>query len=202
MGALMVKKVTTSLLILFVIVSAGMIAFKASTGRSSLSDADNSKTVASGVSVKLGTSDTEDSSSDVPLNASVSQEVIDLTPTSGPTKQYVVAYFYTNTRCNSCMLIEKWTSEALLDGFGNEMDSNILTWKTVNTDVKANEHFLKDFDMYTKSVIVIEYVDGKATRHLNLDKVWNHLRNEGKFKEYVISETRSFIYAEAEKGGA
>ena len=66
----------------------------------------------------------------------------------------------------------------------------------VNTDVPENDHYLKDFDMYTKSVILIEFIDKKMTRYLNLEKVWDHLRNQEEFKDYVISETRAFIDGE------
>jgi len=123
----------------------------------------------------------------------VARVPVDLTPKDGPPKQIVAVYFYNDMRCLSCLTIEKWTGEAIQSSFENEIKAQLLKWKTVNTDVPENEHYLKDFDIFTKSDVLVEFQDGKQTRFVNLDKVWDLLRDETKFKEYVAQGVTEFM---------
>lgn len=105
----------------------------------------------------------------------------------------IAYYFITNVRCSSCMSIERLTGEAIKENFINELDSGRLQFKVLNIDGPGNYHFVKDYKLYTKAVILSEVRDGKELRWKNLDKVWMLLRNERKFKKYVQDETSAFM---------
>jgi hypothetical protein len=106
---------------------------------------------------------------------------------------YIATYFFTNVRCPSCLSIEKLTSETIQAEFAQELGSGVLKWRTVNVEGEGNFHYVKDYNLYTKSVIISQVVDGKEVRWKNLVKVWELLRNEGKFKKYVKDEVTSFM---------
>ncbi len=112
---------------------------------------------------------------------------------SGDGDQVVVYYFYTSFRCSSCMAIEKNTGDALKDVFADDLASGRMVYKTVNIDEKGNEHFVQDYQLYTKSVVLSLVKYGKETRFKNLDKVWQHLRNREQFSRYIQQEASAFL---------
>ena len=73
------------------------------------------------------------------------------------------------------------------------MRSGLLEWRTINIDGEGNFHYVKDYKLYTKSVIISEYVDGKEIRWKNLPKVWELLSNEKKFSQYLKDEMTTFM---------
>ena len=115
------------------------------------------------------------------------------TPAPQKDKHINVYYFYGNYRCVSCYKIEKYTKEALYKYFGDELESGKLAYKTVNVEKKSNAHFIDDYGLYTKSVIVSLVNDGKEVRYKNLDNVWGYLGNREKFYEYIKDEVSLFL---------
>jgi hypothetical protein len=107
--------------------------------------------------------------------------------------RFIATYFLTNVRCPSCLSIERLTSETIQMEFAEQIESGILEWRTINIDEKGNFHFVKDYNLYTKSVIISEEVKGKEVRWKNLPKVWELLRNESKFRKYLKGEMSSFM---------
>jgi hypothetical protein len=105
----------------------------------------------------------------------------------------VAMYFHGNARCATCRKIETYADEAISQGFVDELESGRLTWRVVNIDESANKHFIKDFQLVTRSVVLVEYRDGKVLRWENLDKVWQLVRSKDKFVSYVDGETREFL---------
>ncbi len=45
----------------------------------------------------------------------------------------------------------------------------------------------------TRSLVLVSYRDGKVVRFQNLDKVWQLVRDEEAFSQYVRESTRSFL---------
>ena len=105
----------------------------------------------------------------------------------------VAMYFHGNVRCATCKKIEAYADEAIAQGFVDELESGRLTWRVVNIDESANKHFIEDFQLVTRSVVLVEYQDGKVLRWENLDKVWQLVRSKDKFVSYVEGETREFL---------
>jgi hypothetical protein len=112
---------------------------------------------------------------------------------TGESPRFIATYFYTKVRCPSCITIESWTESTIRSAFKDQLDSGLLQWRTINIDGKGNFHYVKDYNLYTKSVIVSEMDGGKEIRWQNLAKVWELLRNEGKFRKYVKTEIRRFM---------
>jgi hypothetical protein len=114
---------------------------------------------------------------------------------AGAAPKYIATYFLTNVRCPSCLTIERLSSETVRTEFSDQIESGLLQWRTVNIDDEGNDHFVKDYSLYTKSVIISEMAEGKEVRWKNLPKVWELLRNEGKFRKYLKEEISAFMAA-------
>lgn len=105
----------------------------------------------------------------------------------------VAFYFHGNKRCSTCRKLEAYSTEAITGGFAAELDSGELEWRVVNTDDKENAHFITDFELVTKSVVLAEYRDGEVVRFKNLKLVWQLVGDEEGFLRYVRDETRDFL---------
>jgi thiol-disulfide isomerase/thioredoxin len=105
----------------------------------------------------------------------------------------VVTYFHTTQRCASCKKIEAYTTEAVQKAFAAEIEKGRVIWRLVNTDEKENKHFVKDYQLYTKSVVVSEEINGKQERWKNLPKIWELLGDKPAFLFYVREETEAYL---------
>lgn len=114
-------------------------------------------------------------------------------PSSG--SETVVFYFHGNARCTTCKTIEAYADEAVHAAFGEDLDDGTLQWRVVNIDEPANRHFIQDFQLVTRSVVLAEYRDGRVVRSKNLDQVWQLVRDKQRFVDYVQSETKAFLAA-------
>lgn len=113
--------------------------------------------------------------------------------TEPETKQVVVYYFHTNYRCASCLKIEQYTKEAVEKYFKNELKSGKLIFKVINVEEEKNTHFINDYKLYTKSVVLSLLKNEKEVKSKNLEKVWDFLRSEQKFTDYVKQEVSLFL---------
>ena len=105
----------------------------------------------------------------------------------------VAYYFHGNLRCRTCQTIEAYSEEAIRSEFADELASGHLVWRVVNTDEPENRHFVKDFELVTKSLVLTEYREGEVTRWENLKQVWQLVRDKEQFLDYVHSSTRKFL---------
>ncbi|MDD2839785.1 MAG: nitrophenyl compound nitroreductase subunit ArsF family protein [Rickettsiales bacterium] len=101
---------------------------------------------------------------------------------------YDLYYFMGNHRCSNCYKIESYTKEVY-----SEFDKKNINFKIINIDQKENEHYIKQYNLYTKSVIISKIENEKEIKYKNLDKIWNYLGSEEKFKEYIRTEINNFI---------
>ncbi len=102
-------------------------------------------------------------------------------------------YFYTTKRCASCRKLEAYTAEAIASGFDAEVKTGALVFQPINVDEKGNEHFVKDYELFTKSVVLVDERSGKQIAWKNLPKVWQLLNDKEAFLRYVQEETRAYL---------
>ena len=111
-----------------------------------------------------------------------------------PERDKVIVYYFHGTyRCPSCTKIEKWSYEAIKDSFPKALKEDRLLWKPVNVDKPENTHFIKEYSLFTKSLIITEVKGDQQTKWKNLDKVWRLLRDQEKFFAYVTQEVRNYM---------
>ena len=104
-----------------------------------------------------------------------------------------VYYFHGKFRCYTCMNMEKYSREAVEANFKDALLSGKLAFQAVNVEERGNEHFVKDYQLYTKSLILSLVKDGKEIKSKNLDKIWEYAQNKQKFIDYVTAEINAFL---------
>ncbi len=105
----------------------------------------------------------------------------------------IAYYFHGSFRCATCNKMESYAREAIDTNFKDLIDSGVLEFKAVNVEEKDNEHFVRDYQLYTKALVLSMIKDGKEVKAKNLDKIWELARNKQKFMEYVTSEINLFM---------
>ena len=109
-------------------------------------------------------------------------------------KPVVIArYCHGSARCSNCVKIERYSREAIETGLRKALDSGRLRFEIVNVEEPANRHYVQDYGLYTKSLVLIAEAGGKEVRHKVLNDVWNHLSDKTAFMSYVRSETEGFL---------
>lgn len=97
-----------------------------------------------------------------------------------------VYYFYGKPRCVTCMKIENYTKSAV-----ESMKDKDVVFKGIDMDNSANGAMVKKYNLFTKSVVLSKTRKGKE-KWKNLDKVFLKVGNENDFKNYVITEIKTF----------
>lgn len=105
----------------------------------------------------------------------------------------IAYYFHGSFRCPTCINMEKYLREAIDSNFKDALASSRLEFKAVNVEDRGNEHFVDEYKLYTKTLILSLVKDGKEVKSKNLDKIWEYARNRQKFIDYVTSEISGFM---------
>lgn len=108
-------------------------------------------------------------------------------------EKIIVYYFHGTYRCPSCTKIENWSYEAIKASFPKALQEDRLLWKPVNVDKPENRHFITEYSLVTKSLIITKVKGEKQAKWKNLDKVWLLLRDQEKFFAYVTQEVRTYM---------
>jgi len=107
----------------------------------------------------------------------------------------VIAYYFHGTRrCPTCKKLEAYSQEAIETGFAGQLESGALKWRPVNIDEEGNEHFVQDYQLYTKSVILSKVKGEKEITWKNLDKIWTLVRGDKEaYLKYIQDEVTAFM---------
>ena len=107
-----------------------------------------------------------------------------------PADGIVVTYFTTDVRCPSCRQIESLTREMIESEFPDALASGHLVFQTINTDRPENAHYVKDYELVSKTVIVSRRQDGRETSWRNLQDVWLKMKEPESFNTDVAEAVR------------
>lgn len=105
----------------------------------------------------------------------------------------IVYYFHGTFRCPTCHKLEQYSKEAIQTNFKDILASGKLEFKVVNIETRGNEHYGKDYQLYTKSLILSLVKDGKEIKWKNMDKIWEYVGNKQRFIDYVKSGVTDFL---------
>ncbi len=115
-------------------------------------------------------------------------------PASGQAEKQIeqsktrVYYFHGNQRCKTCKKIEALTKKTLEEDFAAQLKDGTMELQVVNVDETENEHFVEEYQLATRSVVVSLLKQGKEARWRRLDKVWQLVHDEPAFTDYIRTE--------------
>ena len=110
-----------------------------------------------------------------------------------PAHYLVVTYFHGTFRCPTCQRIEELSSQAVKANFEDELKTGKVVWRVINVDEPENEHYRKDYQLYSKHLIVSEMKDGKEVRWKDLKDIWTLVKDDEKFENYVKTEINDWL---------
>jgi len=114
-------------------------------------------------------------------------------------RHVVLYYFHATFRCASCLTIEKTARQVVDQQFKNLVDKGLLQFCPVDVENPQNRHYIEDYKLYSKSLVLVEYRDGKEVRHKNLEGIWQQTSLEG-LRDYIAQEIASFVGASSQNG--
>jgi hypothetical protein len=115
------------------------------------------------------------------------------TPAIEPSVDAIVYYFHGYQRCWTCRRIEELARLALEQGFSDELEDGRLQWQVVNIEADDNEHFVNDYSLYSRALVVQRIQEGKNADWKNLQRIWELVGNEEEFVKYVQGEVSSML---------
>lgn len=105
----------------------------------------------------------------------------------------VAYYFHVSVRCVTCRTIESYSGEAIRQGFAEQLKNGSIEWRPVNVQLPENRHFVRDFQLFTRSLVLVKVRNGKQQEWRNLEQVWDLVRDKGSFLKYVQSNVKSYL---------
>lgn len=108
----------------------------------------------------------------------------------------VLYYFHGTFRCPTCRKFESFSNEVLQGAFAEELDDGRLEWRVVNVDEPGNEHFVSDYQLHTRALVLVKIRDGKQAAWKNLKRIWELVRDKRAFVTYVQNEVGSYLEAD------
>lgn len=107
----------------------------------------------------------------------------------------VVYYFDMGKDCSTCLNLESYTHETLTTYFADDLASGAIQWRVVDVDVSEHGHFVEDFGLYTKSVVLAEYTAGEVVAYNNLSRIWELVYDKTAYMDYVREQVADALGA-------
>jgi len=114
-----------------------------------------------------------------------------------PANRVVATYFHGDVRCPTCRKLEALSREAVENGFAKEIAAGTVVFRAVNVDRAENKHFVQDFKLLTKALIVVDERGGQVGRWVNLEKIWDLVGDREPYLAYVRATVQDFLQASA-----
>jgi hypothetical protein len=105
----------------------------------------------------------------------------------------IAYYFHGNMRCHSCNILEQYSRQSIEGNFQDELANGSLIFKTVNVQEKANNHFMKDYGLYSQSLVLSLIENGQEKKFKNLSMIWQYARDRQRFINYVKDEINAYL---------
>lgn len=105
----------------------------------------------------------------------------------------IAYYFHVNVRCTTCRAIEAYSKQAIQQRFRDDIAAGRLEWRLVNIQNPENRHFVQDYQLFTKSLVLVRIKDGRQQEYKVLNDTWELVGTPELMQQYVEKETRSFL---------
>jgi hypothetical protein len=113
-------------------------------------------------------------------------------PQTADTK-VVAYYFHVTARCTTCRTIDSYSREVIERRFGAEIASGRLQFKLVNVQLAENRHFVKDYQLFTKSLVLVRFDKGRQAEYKVLNGTWDLVGDKSAMQAYVEREVREYL---------
>jgi hypothetical protein len=191
---LKIRKLVKALLLIFVVLSFAVFIYKEFSPKSesnvtAVAATQGDKTSVSEKSLPVP----ESQPSKEPATKRKEKAPSPLTEVKSQNSKVIAYYFHGTFRCSTCQTIEKYSHDAIYQYFPKELSTGKLEFKAVNVEEGETRHYIKDYKLFSKSLIIALYKDDKEVKWKNLKEVWIHAGDKEKFYQYVKDEVEGFL---------
>ena len=113
--------------------------------------------------------------------------------TEAVSPQVAVYYFHGTNRCQTCLKIEALSEQAMKTSFASELSDGRITWQVLNYELPENKKYVDDYQLYSQSLIVLKFADGKRVEWKNLTDIWELVGDDAAFEDYVRREVNAYL---------
>jgi len=115
-------------------------------------------------------------------------------PAKARPSDYIQAfYFHATYRCKTCTTLEQYSRETIEQNFKEQLGNGILRFTEINFDEPENRHFLQDYGLTYRALVLVRFKDGKQVSFKNLEKIWQLVGNKADFSTYVKAEVEAYL---------
>lgn len=107
--------------------------------------------------------------------------------------QVLVVLFHFRARCEICLNMEHFTREFLNEYNAGHPEIEAVQFKLAVIDEERNINIAKQFNIYTSTLILIEFEQGREQQVEVLEKSWQLYKDEQAFREMLKDELSHFI---------
>ena len=107
--------------------------------------------------------------------------------------QVIMTYFISGTRCTSCKRIESLARETAEKDFSSELAGKTLVFRVIDTGELGHEHFIRDYQITSKTVILSHRRNGKEVAWKDMAAVWDLLDDPPGFHRYLGTQIRHYL---------
>ncbi|MBO2687325.1 nitrophenyl compound nitroreductase subunit ArsF family protein [Shewanella algae] len=104
-----------------------------------------------------------------------------------------VYYFHGNQRCTTCIRMEKFTQTTMITQFFKQVRNGEMQLNLVNVDLPENQHYIDDYQLVFRTVVIANTRNGVDTDWRRLDRVWELANNEQAFSQYLTEEINAMV---------
>jgi hypothetical protein len=101
----------------------------------------------------------------------------------------IVYYLHRTRRCGGCLVVERYTRQALNENFADELASGRLEFRAVDIQNRDNRELVTSFGPGGNIGLILARVQGDhAPEHKNLVSIWGFLRDYNEFAQHLNEE--------------
>ena len=105
----------------------------------------------------------------------------------------IAYYFHVTVRCTTCRTIESYSREVVEQKFAADIAKGRLEYKLVNLQLPENRHFVKDYQLFTKSLVLVRFDKGRQAEYKLLNETWELVGDKSAMQGYVEREVRDYL---------
>jgi len=96
-----------------------------------------------------------------------------------------IFYFHGQKRCATCHKLEDYAAELLQEHFADQLEKGTMTWEVINVETPENEHYIDDYKLVARGIVLSKNEEGKEVAWKNLDQVWQLVADKQAYQQYI-----------------
>ncbi len=189
-----IKKLIKNMLFVFVVISFVFLVYKEFSPRNESNAVNVANTLEDKTTVSDESVPSQVNRSEVEFTGQQSQQASSMQPEKKVRSSKVIAYYFHGIyRCSTCRTIEQYSHDSIHQYFSKELDDGTLEFMPLNVEEAENRHYIQDYQLFSRSLVLSLVTDGRELKWKNLTDVWKHVRDKEKFYQYVKDEVEKFL---------